>query len=57
MNAEQIEIMTGELIEINRLIEECNITEGRVYDVLIKEKKRLSKNLILIMFILEIILI
>jgi len=44
MNAEQIEIMTGELIEINRLIEECNITEGRVYDVLIKEKKELEQQ-------------
>jgi hypothetical protein len=44
MNAEQIEILTEKLTKINQLIEECNITEGRVYDYLIKEKKELEQQ-------------
>ncbi len=44
MNAEQIEILTEKLTKINQLIEECNITEGRVYDYLIKEKKEIEQQ-------------
>jgi len=44
MNAERIEILAGKLTKINRLIEEFNITEGQVYDVLIKEKNELEQQ-------------
>jgi hypothetical protein len=44
MTTEQVKILTEKLTNINRLIEDCNITEGQVYDFLIKEKNEIEQQ-------------